>query len=61
MVDGKMYACGHDGHTAILLVVAKRLMAHGTTDTFKGNIKLISQPAEEAQSGAKKMNQYYHL
>ena len=48
--DGVMHACGHDGHTAMGLGVAKVLME--MRDEINGNIKLIFQPAEEdAQSG----------
>lgn len=46
---GIMHACGHDGHTAMLLVAAKILMNH--RDEFSGNIKLVFQPNEE-ESGA---------
>ncbi len=44
-----MHACGHDGHTAIQLIVAKILAKH--KDEFKGNIKFIFQPNEE-EAGA---------
>lgn len=48
--EGVMHACGHDGHTAMGLGVAKVLMQF--KDELKGNIKLIFQPAEEdAQTG----------
>lgn len=51
--DGKMHACGHDAHTAILLGVSKILNSH--RHEFKGNIKLFFQPAEETIGGAKRM------
>ncbi len=42
---GKMHACGHDGHTATLLMAANALCHF--KDSFKGRVKLIFQPAEE--------------
>ena len=50
---GVMHACGHDGHTAILLTVAK--MLNSARETFPGTIKLVFQPAEEGQGGAESM------
>lgn len=49
----KMHACGHDGHTAIGLAVAKMLSAH--KDEIKGRIKFVFQPAEEIGQGAMAM------
>ena len=43
--NGKMHACGHDGHIAIVLGVAYLL--HSKRKSIKGNVKLIFQPAEE--------------
>ncbi|MEA2071422.1 MAG: amidohydrolase [Asgard group archaeon] len=52
-IDGKMHACGHDTHTAMLIGVAKILVE--LQDKLSGNIKLIFQPAEEGLGGAKPM------
>lgn len=49
---GVMHACGHDGHTAILLAAAKHLAA---TRRFSGTVHFIFQPAEENLGGARKM------
>lgn len=52
-IDGKMHACGHDGHTAILLTVAEVFARH--REELPGNIKFIFQPAEENIGGARPM------
>ena len=52
-VKGKMHACGHDGHTAILLGTALALAP--ARDRLKGNVRLVFQPAEEGGAGAKRM------
>ncbi len=49
---GKMHACGHDGHTAMLLSAARHLAA---TRRFDGYLHLVFQPAEEGLAGARKM------
>jgi len=53
LVNGVMHACGHDGHTANLLGVAKILTQH--RDCLRGTIRLAFQPAEEGDGGAARM------
>lgn len=50
-IPGKMHACGHDAHTAMLLVTAKILSGM----EFDGNVRFIFQPAEEGLNGAARM------
>ena len=50
---GVMHACGHDGHTAVGLTVARLLHAHA--NELAGTVKLVFQPAEEGQGGAEAM------
>ncbi len=54
-VDGKMHACGHDGHTSVLMGLSSELKESLSSFVPKGRVLLCFQPAEEGGSGADKM------
>ena len=54
-----MHACGHDGHTAVGLTVARILSER--KEMFSGTVRLIFQPAEEGVRGARSVAEHGHL
>jgi amidohydrolase len=53
--EGRMHACGHDGHTTILLGAARYMAEHRDDLDFDGTVYFIFQPAEESEGGAEVM------
>jgi len=53
-VSGRMHACGHDSHTAMLVAAAQLLHRH--REELPGTVKFMFQPGEEGHAGARRMS-----
>jgi amidohydrolase len=54
-IEGRMHACGHDGHTSMLVGAAHALSREDLRDRLKGTVKFVFQPAEEGGGGGRVM------
>jgi hippurate hydrolase len=54
-IEGRMHACGHDGHTSMLVGAAHALSQEDLRDSLSGAVKFVFQPAEEGGGGGKVM------